>query len=131
MPEVKRCADTNELISSFDRYLKSRHWKLKKQEFRESSFYNGRCYKCWKAKAGIKIIHKDKSQELGDEAMEELLAVCPSCFNRYHSGIGEIIKEAAEAKRGKEVVVKKPVITHKDKYKGKKRGDCLEGDVTF
>ena len=117
MTEIKRCTDTNEPIMSRKGYRDSKHWKLKKQEFRESSFFSGRCYHCKKPKGGMLFIHKHE-ENLGNENLEDILAVCPTCFKRYHSAVGEKTKTAAKVKPEK-----KPVATHKDLYIGKRRGD--------
>lgn len=80
------------------------------------------------------LIISKHEDNLGNENLEDLLAVCPTCYKRYHSGIGE-----KDNTKKKAVVVKKTVVTHKDMYTGKRRGDGssiileerMEEDIIF
>lgn len=76
------CPDTQETIS-FNTYMKSKHWALKKETFRLSAYFNGSCHKCKKLKSGINIYHLNYDS-LGNEELFDLTALCPKCYRIFY-----------------------------------------------
>lgn len=65
------------IVMSFDyqAYLASREWSLKREAVRERS--NNECERCWKAPQ--QAVHHLSYEHIGDEPLDELLAVCNPC----------------------------------------------------
>lgn len=82
------CEDTNEKISSYKDYLLSEHWKLKKQEYRESKFYKGCCEICKEKNVELHLHHKTY-KNIGKERVEELSQLCKKCHSIVHK-LGKI-----------------------------------------
>jgi len=82
------CEDTKEKISSYKEYMFSEHWKLKKQEYKNSEFYKGCCEIC-KQKNVILDLHHKSYKNIGKEKLEELSQLCKKCHSVVHK-LGKI-----------------------------------------
>jgi len=66
---------------NYKQYLASREWALRKRQVRERSW--GRCERC---AAPQEAAHHLTYERLGNERLEDLLAVCDAC-HEYLSGL--------------------------------------------
>lgn len=67
---------------NYTAYINSSAWERKKAAFRETDEYTGRCY-CCKSFENIHI-HHITYERLGDESMDDLVAVCRKCHRLIH-----------------------------------------------
>ncbi|MCX0396192.1 HNH endonuclease [Clostridium perfringens] len=75
------CEDTNEVFYNYKSYLKSKHWKLKKDEY--FSVYKKECAICKKNKK-LNLHHKTYDN-VGNELLEDLVLLCEECHNKIHN----------------------------------------------
>lgn len=73
----------------YRKYLKSDHWKNKKQEFYSSKHFTGHCLVCGNTKSKLEIHHKNYKR-LWNERLSDLCALCPAC----HKNVHRIIKDS-------------------------------------
>lgn len=69
----------------YQAYLASREWSLKREAVRERS--GNRCERCWRAPQ--QAVHHMTYAHVGDEPLDELLAVCNPC-HAWLSGKGDV-----------------------------------------
>lgn len=81
------CADTGEIIKSYTAYLKSKHWKLFKKRFKESSYYRGRCFICHKEK-NIHFHHLTY-ERIGKENLSDVIELCGLCHRNVHRALSK------------------------------------------
>lgn len=78
------CTDTGEVFYSYERYLKSKHWKLFKARYKKSSYYTGKCLLCYKT-LRLHYHHRTYSN-IGNEHnhMEDITLLCSGHHSRVH-----------------------------------------------
>lgn len=80
------CPDTGEVCRSYKSYLTSKHWRLFKKRFRESSFYTGICFICGNT---VKLHHHHTTYvRLGKELLSDIVLLCGSkCHRNVHRAL--------------------------------------------
>ena len=72
-------------FNSYDEYLKSDHWKSKKDEYRNS----GLPQHCLVCKNKNYALHHRSYVNLGDESLSDFVPLCKKCHNKVHKWIKE------------------------------------------
>jgi 5-methylcytosine-specific restriction endonuclease McrA len=69
---------------NYNKYLRSKHWKEKRQYKMKQSKYT--CERCGKVDAVTKRfqIHHKHYKTLGKEKMSDLMCLCPNCHRKIH-----------------------------------------------
>ena len=78
-----KCKDTEEVCTTYQKYLNSIHWKNLKKRFKNSKIFKHKCYCCLKTNRPISIHHKSYKR-LGDEPLNHLIALCQECHELVH-----------------------------------------------
>jgi len=68
--------------SCYDEYLRSEHWKKVRKEVLSSA--GNRCQRC--GSPGRLQVHHKTYENIGQEHVNDLLAVCRECHERIHFG---------------------------------------------
>lgn len=111
--KVYTCPDTGEVVVGYDAYLKTPHWKNKRQEFFASEYYHGGCATCDNP---AEVIHHKNYDTVGDETLKCLVALCRDCHHKIHdipldskaAKVPNVSKKKPKAKK-KQVKKSKPV----------------------
>lgn len=73
---------TGEVVYSYAEYYTTRHWGVTKiRKFKRNK--DRRCEMCGRRHKNIQVHHKHY-KSLGNEAMEDLIVVCPDCHTNMH-----------------------------------------------
>lgn len=79
------CTDTKEVCTSYKRYLLSKHWKLFKKRYRESSYYTGHCLFC---SSSIRLhFHHITYIRLGKELLKDVVPLCKLHHKQVHKAL--------------------------------------------
>lgn len=120
------CPDTGEEFYDYKLYLKSKHWKLKREEFFASDRFTGSCSKCQATKG--RHVHHLTYKHVGNEPMEDLIALCAGCHKEVHGRMAPKKKEKTTKSPSKVAKVIKKTLTVEEAIKetklSNKTGKC-------
>jgi len=85
------CEDTQEIVFTYEDYMKTKHWKLTRDKFKKSNKTNGRCYVC-NSKYEIHYHHLTYDR-IGKERLTDLIELCSYCHRKVHNRISREISE--------------------------------------
>lgn len=74
---------TGEIVESYTMYLRTKHWRKKREEFLKSDYYDHKCSMC-SVEAPIIHIHHITYKNIGNERLLDLIAVCGECHTNLH-----------------------------------------------
>ena len=75
---------TGEIVESYAMYLKTKHWKKKREEFLNSDYCdNNKCSMC-SIETHIIHVHHITYKNIGNENFLDLVAVCGECHTNLH-----------------------------------------------
>ena len=72
--------------SEYLKYLRSKKWQHKKQDFRASKLFKNGCHVCGREKVDI---HHKSYKRLGQERLTDLVALCRTCHDAVHQMVKE------------------------------------------
>lgn len=79
------CSDTGEVCSSYKEYLHSKHWKLFKKRYRQSSYYIGHCLFC---DCTVRLhFHHITYVRLGKEFLKDVVTLCKKHHTQIHKAL--------------------------------------------
>lgn len=95
-----------ELGLTYQQYLNSEHWSKTRQRFYRSGLWEGHCH-CCLAESPCELHHRTYAR-LGEERLNDLIAVCPGCHDKVHDLIssGMVFFKRA-TKRLRKIVTRK------------------------
>ena len=117
---------TGEVARTYAEYLRTEHWRLKREELFNSQYFTGKCSNC--GAADRLQVHHTSYKMVGNEPLSHLLVLCSDCHYDVHH----------KAKAKKTVPVKTPSkpkrkikgkATNKTKAKESKCYVCARKDV--
>ncbi len=76
------CELTGEVVSSYQQYLKTDHWKMKREEF-FLKVASKRCHVCF-AESKLNVHHRTYKR-LGKELDSDLIVFCQDCHHALHA----------------------------------------------
>lgn len=82
------CESTGEVVTGYSAYLRTEHWKNKKQEFL-LTITDRRCLVCWST--CMVNVHHRTYQRIGREFNDDLIILCEDCHHSLHK-IAERLK---------------------------------------
>jgi phage terminase large subunit GpA-like protein len=91
------CADTGEVVTSYEEYLRSRHWANVRRCFKSSRSYTGKCAVCG-FHSNLQLHHKSY-ERLGRERERDLVHLCDKCHSKTHDLYNK--KQRRKRERGK------------------------------
>lgn len=68
---------------SYQKYLRSEHWKKLRKRFLDSKRFKNKCFVCGEQSGSYHVHHKTYKR-LGAEKLTNLVALCPSCHKEVH-----------------------------------------------
>ena len=97
------CSDTNERPKTYQKYLRTQHWQLKRaSKIIEQKGICEMCKKKLSYKSSNLHIHHITYKNIGNEPLSDLMCLCADCHKQLHR----------EMKRSKNDKVSKPKKTH-------------------
>lgn len=79
-----RCKDTGEEVTTYEAYLKTKHWRQLREKVYET--YNHECAKCHDIiPLHYANVHHRKYKNLGKENMQDLILYCTNCHAKIHT----------------------------------------------
>lgn len=79
------CDDTGEICYSYKEYLRSKHWRLFKKKFKQSSSYTGCCLIC-SSKYKLHFHHLTYVR-LGKERFSDIVVLCSKDHKMVHKAL--------------------------------------------
>jgi hypothetical protein len=104
-----KCSNTNEIVYSYNEYLKTEHWKILKREYYASGL-SKICHRCNKSNIPYDFHHRTYKR-LGNEYLIDIIPMCRSCHYESH----DILKSKTSSrtniwnvhKKGKKKILRK------------------------
>lgn len=98
---MKIICNTGEIVYNYRDYLKTRHWIIKKQEFRNK--FIAKCCMCDYKGNGLHIHHMSYDN-IGNENIDDLCFLCSICHNKIHTELKDykdsmVLKEFRQKKK--------------------------------
>lgn len=81
------CDDTNEIVTTYDDYLATVHWRTKRIKIAEQNLFT--CQICGKHIPNCFEIHHKTYERLGRELDSDLMCLCDECHKAEHKKIAQ------------------------------------------
>ena len=97
-----RCSDTKEKVKTYEEYLKTKHWRIKKMKklasFKKKHKVKKKFCECCGKKSTICLHHKTY-ERVGKERLSDLVYLCMKCHEETHIIAKDRIKKGWDKKK--------------------------------
>lgn len=108
---IKKPKKQKNSVFNYKQYLKSNHWKNKREEFYNSKYYDGCCSVCG-LDENLQVHHKSY-KNINNERLVDLVCVCGGC----HIAVHDIVKYIKQNKiKGSDITLNNCHIKLRNKY---------------